>query len=260
MQMQPRKLGFTLIEVSIVLAIIALVVGGVLGGRHLIRVAELQNLVTEKQRFTTAMAAFKGKYKCRPGDCANATQHGFANNGNGDGNVDGAEVFYLMAQLAQAGLIADMSSPGELLTIDSGLAIGSYRATPGRNIPGLFSGMGYLLVTAPAPGLGWCESDTVNGYVPPLLCGKTMVVLGGDGGHGWAHAGIAPQPILSCDDIMSIEAKVDDTRPFTGSVNIGADLVTTNCYNLPSNNPGDYRNASYVPGEQMTVLMLKVGY
>ncbi len=90
-------LGFTLIELSIVLVVIGLIVGGVLVGRDLIQAAAMRTVITEKEKFTTEAMAFRLKYNALPGDWANATNHvsGCASNGtnkcNGDGNgsVDG---------------------------------------------------------------------------------------------------------------------------------------------------------------------------
>src|ERR1019366_6843373 len=65
--------GFTLIEMSIVLVIIGLIVGSVLVGRDLIRAAELRSVISEVEKYKTAVMTFKGKYDCLPGDCANAT-------------------------------------------------------------------------------------------------------------------------------------------------------------------------------------------
>ncbi|MFO0389370.1 MAG: type II secretion system protein [Alphaproteobacteria bacterium] len=65
--------GFTLIEISIVLVIIGLVTAGVLVGKDLIRQAELRSVITDFERYNTAVNAFRAKYNCLPGDCAYAT-------------------------------------------------------------------------------------------------------------------------------------------------------------------------------------------
>jgi prepilin-type N-terminal cleavage/methylation domain-containing protein len=87
--------GFTLIELSIVLVIIGLLVGGLLVGRDLIKAAEIRSSLSQLEQFQSAVGAFRLKYNCRPGDCPNATtQYSFApmtgwcNNfgSNGDGN------------------------------------------------------------------------------------------------------------------------------------------------------------------------------
>jgi len=87
-----RKNGFTLIELSIALVIIGLIIGGILAGKELIRTAELRNTLSKEQSFEQAIATFKLKYNCLPGDCARGTQF-FDNseNGNGDGKVQGTD-------------------------------------------------------------------------------------------------------------------------------------------------------------------------
>lgn len=77
--------GFSLVELSIVLVILGLLVGGVLSGQSLIRAAETRALVTEQQRFRAAVSAFRDKYLALPGDMANASNF-FAGANNGDGN------------------------------------------------------------------------------------------------------------------------------------------------------------------------------
>jgi prepilin-type N-terminal cleavage/methylation domain-containing protein len=54
--------GFTLIELSIVLVIIALIVGGVLVGKDLISAAYVRAQITQIERFNTAVNTFYGKY------------------------------------------------------------------------------------------------------------------------------------------------------------------------------------------------------
>jgi prepilin-type N-terminal cleavage/methylation domain-containing protein len=69
--------GFTLIELSIVMVIIGLMIGGMLVGRDMIRAAEIRATLRQIERIETAMNTFKAKYKCLPGDCANADDMGF---------------------------------------------------------------------------------------------------------------------------------------------------------------------------------------
>jgi prepilin-type N-terminal cleavage/methylation domain-containing protein len=55
-----RKSGFTLIELSIVLVVIALVVGGVLIGRDLIEAAKIRSQINQLSKFTTLANTFRG--------------------------------------------------------------------------------------------------------------------------------------------------------------------------------------------------------
>ena len=54
--------GFSLVELSIVLVILGLLVGGVLGGQALIRSSEIRSLIVDKDKYITAVQTFKNKY------------------------------------------------------------------------------------------------------------------------------------------------------------------------------------------------------
>ena len=128
--MQQR--GFTLVELSIVLVIIGLLVGGVLTGQSLIRAAELRNVTSQYQRYQAAVMTFRDKYFALPGDMTNAVSYWGAADGstgntaacattastgsaltcNGDGNgsisptaASSNEPFRFWQHLANAGLI-----------------------------------------------------------------------------------------------------------------------------------------------------------
>jgi prepilin-type N-terminal cleavage/methylation domain-containing protein len=66
--------GFTLLELSIVLAIIGLIAGGIVVGQGMIRSAEIKMLVTEVNEINTAVNTFKIKYNSTPGDFDKATK------------------------------------------------------------------------------------------------------------------------------------------------------------------------------------------
>ena len=120
--------GFSLVELSIVLVILGLLVGGILAGQSLIRASELRAVSSEYARYTTALHAFRDKYFQLPGDMNNAesfwTQLSAVNstcrdtpstttatcNGDGDGSIEIAstrsrEIFRAWQHLANAGLI-----------------------------------------------------------------------------------------------------------------------------------------------------------
>lgn len=81
-----QRHGFTLVELSVVLLVIALVVGGILISKEMIHNAELRQTVAQFEQFNTAVQAFKEKYQCLPGDCQTADSFGLASSSNGDGN------------------------------------------------------------------------------------------------------------------------------------------------------------------------------
>ncbi len=60
--------GFTLIELSIVLVIIGLLVGGILVGKDLIKSSEIRAQIKQFEEFKTAANTFREKYGYLPGD------------------------------------------------------------------------------------------------------------------------------------------------------------------------------------------------
>jgi len=84
-----RNQGFTLIELSIVLIIIGLLSGAILVGRDLIMVSEARAIMSQMEKFETAVNTFRAKFDCLPGDCPNANALGLGLNGNGDEALDG---------------------------------------------------------------------------------------------------------------------------------------------------------------------------
>ena len=127
-----KKSGFTLIELSIVLVIIGLLIGGIIAGKELIRSSELNSVVAEYQGYRIALVNFRAKYDAIPGDMANATTFWGAEpaancpgdqttpslgtatcNGNGDNYITysgaagkGGEVHRFWQHLANAGMIS----------------------------------------------------------------------------------------------------------------------------------------------------------
>jgi prepilin-type N-terminal cleavage/methylation domain-containing protein len=73
---QSRLNGFTLVEMSIVLVVIALVVGGIFLGRELIQGARIRATVKQIEQIGSAVNTFRMRYNGYPGDLANATVFG----------------------------------------------------------------------------------------------------------------------------------------------------------------------------------------
>lgn len=65
--------GFTLLELSVVLTIIALIIGGVMTGQNLVRQSELRSLSNDMQRYHAAFVSFRDQYGALPGDLSTAT-------------------------------------------------------------------------------------------------------------------------------------------------------------------------------------------
>ena len=218
--------GFSLVELSIVLVILGLLVGGVLTGQSLIRAAELRAVTTEYGKYSTAIRAFKDKYFAIPGDMSNATvfwgtapdctiSATTAGTGtqtcNGDGNNNiyaGKEGFRFWQQLANAGLIE-----GNYTGV-TGPNNGYWDAIIGTNIPA--SRIGNVGWTAASivygndwyfPEIGGAIGTGVYTYtINQLWLGKKYTVVGTYGAF------------LKPEELWNIDTKLDDGKPGVGIV------------------------------------------
>ncbi|TWT44937.1 hypothetical protein RAS1_13570 [Phycisphaerae bacterium RAS1] len=104
--------AFTLVELSVVLTIIALLAAFILIGRDLIRNAELRAIIDEQEKLALSIQTFRLKYNVWPGDYAAASRvWGTAYDGNQNGvisiNIDATgEHLYLWQHLALAHMIS----------------------------------------------------------------------------------------------------------------------------------------------------------
>ena len=86
------RAGFTLVELSIVLVIIGLIIGGVLSGQQIMQNARVTNAINAIQAYEAQFQTYAQNYGVIPGDDHTATtRFPLTNNqsitvGNGDGN------------------------------------------------------------------------------------------------------------------------------------------------------------------------------
>lgn len=212
--------GFTLIELSIVLVIIGLIVGGVLVGRDLIIAAGVRAQISQIEKFHTAANTFKVKYGYLPGDIPNphAANFGFATRGTGEGQGNGNGL--LMGTPDDSGLYATgfLSQTGEtaMFWVDLSRArlIDGYlsTATPSTTYYDNVSASTTPNTAAfyPAGKIGnanyvsvWSE-DGVNYFALSLI---TSVEY-----HGVVMASTG----LTARQAYNIDQKTDDGRPMTG--------------------------------------------
>ena len=179
--------GFTLIELSIVLVVIGLVIGGILAGVDMVRSAELRKVIAETTAYKTAIYTFENKYGGLPGDIINATTFfPTATNGNGNGHIDYlggvvGEEYYAWQQLALAGLIEGTYTGATMSLPQSKLANGYYRVSYQTGV------------------------YTTNGNMISLNSYNTATSL-------------ADGPILSPKNVYSLDLKSDDGLAASGKI------------------------------------------
>ncbi|MCZ6723811.1 MAG: type II secretion system protein, partial [Gammaproteobacteria bacterium] len=90
--LKTRQMGFTLVEIAIVLVIVGLLIGGVLKGQEMITNAKLKRIENDNAGLLAALYSYQDRYLQLPGDDADAegrfTIYAADLNVNGDG--DGA--------------------------------------------------------------------------------------------------------------------------------------------------------------------------
>jgi prepilin-type N-terminal cleavage/methylation domain-containing protein len=91
-----KQTGFTLVEISIVLVIIGLLLGGVLKGQELINSAKVKNIAQDFRTIQTVIYGYQDKFRALPGDDGRAIAHlcpsttpNCTTNGDADGIIGG---------------------------------------------------------------------------------------------------------------------------------------------------------------------------
>ncbi len=88
--MQAKQQGFTLIEITIVLVIIGLLIGGITKGQELVNNARVKNLSNDFRNIPVYIYGYQDKFRALPGDDKAATTHVAASaDGDGDGIIEG---------------------------------------------------------------------------------------------------------------------------------------------------------------------------
>jgi prepilin-type N-terminal cleavage/methylation domain-containing protein len=204
--------GFTLIEISIVLVIIGLIIGGILVGRDMIKAAEVRATISQWEQYNAALNVFRSKYNGLPGDLANAANFGFTAALEGNGVVAGdgllqssngtAETSTTLAGMETTLFWQDLSQ-ASLIKENLNLAGGS---------------------TIPA----WAPPFPTAKFFPSAKIGNSnsWLVFNSGGRNFYEITGIfdasgGPYQLvlkLTPLDALAIDSKVDDGLPDTGIV------------------------------------------
>ncbi len=236
--------AFSLVELSIVIVILGLLVGGILSGQSLIRAAGIRGLMTDAEKYRSAILKFQDEFRATPGDMTNATEYWGAADGttgitaacynnqksglatcNGNGNnvmdiynavtgfYDGTEAYLAWQHLANAGMISGSYSGTALSPGANHL----YGTTGGKNVPaGRLSNSVYILW-----GIGGDPNDATwfAGWMTNILAFNTSCASG-------CYLNTSSY-ILTPRELYNIDSKNDDGLPGFGNTRTFRSL--TNC-------------------------------
>lgn len=204
-----KEKGFTLIELSIVLVIIGLIVGGVLVGQDLIKAAELRATASQIEKYNTAVNVFRLKYNGLPGDLSSPATYFTVTNGNesaqgdGDGIIEGisaantactttlchsgeSQIFWFM--LSNAGMISESVTTANYETLN---------ITPSADAVSMKGGSGNVGVM----GIG----------------GRNYFVLANYGASALSNGTTTFTAALTPVEAFQLDSKIDDGVPNAGS-------------------------------------------
>ena len=225
MQQAARKrYGFTLIELSIVMVIIALIVSGVILGKDMIQQANTRSLISQLNRYSAAANTFRTKYEYLPGDVPGQKtaslglfSYGMLGGvGEGDGNglinswkVDSGhtylvgEPFAFWRHLSDAGL--SDKAYGAAMDYRGNIPASKMASEMGEWFPTTKAGRLNFLVVQSISGFNYFRTTSFNNGV------GGGYALNTGGGYDDA-AGLSPLTALALD------TKLDDGLPLTGRV------------------------------------------
>ena len=248
-----KQIGFTLIELSIVLVIIGLLVGSVLMGKDLIRASEIRSTISQIEKYNTAVNTFRSKYGGIPGDLKYTEASGFGfysiwfapyigYSGYGDGNGLIRSGFGAGPPSTVVNLYGEPFMFWRHLS-DAKLIDGNY----GENL-------NWAAETSAMSGV-----DTINAFLPTSkLTGSTIAVGSPLNGVnyflltkvtsiiGIGAFGTSENP-LTAHEAYTIDSKIDDGLPATGTV-FAIDAISAVNSSTGLNHPNTWKTVSAVAG------------
>ena len=245
------KRGFTIIEISIVVVIVGLLIGGILIGVSIMESARVNAQVRQLQKFDIAISNFRGSYHYLPGDMPNATDHFGAVvgscttvagtgtqtcDGDGDGKIDYVntddstlESWRAWEHLSHANLL-DVEYTGIQGT---SCTYGSTCIEPDINVPQAAMGedLGISLFSFPAATAAWAINTEQTVYA---IGHKTNTSNAAWQGRWWGQ-GLTPSQAIALD------IKMDNGDPISGRVvHMNGGAYSPNCTGGDYTDPTEY--------------------
>ncbi len=229
--------GFTLIELSIVLAIIGLIAAGITSGLSVLRDSNLKRIVSDAEHYKGILVLFKNRYQSLPGDfsragtiwgddCAGAT--GGTDTCSGNGN-----------RIIEHGAQDDIATTSESLRLWQHLSNADMAPSNLSGMPN--SGCGSANNICAEAGVNIPTTSISNGgyyFYTDSATRTTALIVGRSLANSWNSA-----PLITPLEAFEIDKKIDDSVNNTGTFS-GAGLIdgaggwalslqnaTSNCYN-----------------------------
>lgn len=221
--MDEKRRGFTLIELSIVLVIIGLIIGGILVGRDLIAAAHTLKIIKTVQDLDAATQTFKAKYNALPGQVASLADYADPSLvwNNNDGLITMSYSSYGISSHAGGATVSGENLAYFRQLYAAGLSKwGPDAMTPGKDIP-YFDNTASTIVL---PTTEQCQNYLMPGYQPAPFGDKNyffLLSIGLNGGCSAFGLGCnldSVTPSLTTAEAFAIDTKLDDGMPYTGNV------------------------------------------
>ena len=220
--------GFTLVELSIVLVIIGLLIGGILTGQSMINTAKISAEVRQIGQFDAGVMSFKAKYNFLPGDAPAL---------GGDGNGILAVPLYLGAGydiqtfVCETGNFWHDFDPVQFPGIAPCAQPGARPSIDGidKNVPESKLGRPRSFVIASALSIDGYSADTSDPRNFYVFLGPTIAQSLSWAGYYSFDATTSNNSSVRPVDLLALDKKIDDGIANAGTVLSGAIAVRGCC-------------------------------
>ena len=206
--------GFTLVELSIVLVIIGLLIGGILVAQSMISTSKITAQVAQIQQFDAGVMSFKAKYNYLPGDAP-------AFGGDGDGLIDSSSDYVSRYSLDIANFWHSID-PSKFSRCTTGGTPGCKVETAGPTINAPLSKAGkpgsFFMASAISTGGNIADLTLRANYYTVLNSTQIQAPISGTYSPAVTRLGNGSfQP----SDVLALDKKLDDGLGNSGNVLAG---------------------------------------
>lgn len=208
--------GFTLVELSIVLVIIGLLIGGILVAQSMIKTTKVTSFVREIRQYDVAISNFREKYKGIPGD---SSTMGCTNYGGNTCN-DGA----LVSSTGNSGGQSTPDTDGEIGAFWRDLQRGGFTYKNVAFSPYTNTSVAWDFKSN-APNSPMIKASIDSG-IAVMTCGwtgyaetncYTLFTFDPNAPNDSPSTYVSP-PLLTPEMALAIDLKMDDSAPYGGDV------------------------------------------